>query len=65
MAMAQTYRRPGFRQGKFDHAKKFEDKRTFERDDKRAALPRISLEIVDLDQSQSNGADDWYCDARS
>jgi hypothetical protein len=21
--------------------------------------------IVDLDQSQSNGADDWYCDARS
>jgi hypothetical protein len=63
--MAQTYQRPGFRQGKFDHAEKVENERTFARADKRAALPRISLGIVDLDQSQSNGADDWYCDARS
>jgi hypothetical protein len=33
--------------------------------DERAAMPRISLGIVDLDQSQSNGAHDWCCDARS
>jgi hypothetical protein len=47
-----------------DHLETFEDERTFERADKRAALPRIPSRIVDLDQSQSIGPDDWYCDAR-
>src|ERR1017187_3863667 len=54
--MAQTsIRVQDSAKGEFDYAEKFEDERTVERVDKRAALPRASLGIVDLDQSQSRG----------
>ena len=63
--MAQTsIRVQDSAKGEFDYAEKFEDERTVEHADERAALPRIPLGIVDLDQSQSSGLADWYCDAR-